>query len=327
MSSEWSAVPRGVLGDDLDGLLAEREDLQAKTAAAYHQGIESEKAIGPARAADRELFATALRANKPDPGDNAEQAALKAHESAKRSHEACRAALNANQSDVLAVIEMQGSDILKSLQTQLDEIRTNAQRQLDELSQSLTEFRGKQALVQLVTKPLAPNGETLIRFNPDRPLQVPFNQRRDEAPTASKLLQAIEAVLEVGAPSPAAHMLAAHEAGLQCNRLERYDIGALRWAKLIVPNIKQIGLVRYRIIRGSYALDLLVSVEHDAANDLASILRGNRDAITEAFARNRRHVVGDQQAIDVLESLVLPEQRLVFDKRLPEPQPAQPVAA
>lgn len=320
MSSEWSAVPRHVLSDDLDSLLDERDDLTAQSATAYHLQIEAEKAIAPAIATDRAAYATALRIGISDPGATHETQATTAFESAKRTLEATRAALVQNQTDLVSLVDTEGPVILGSLQEQAQTVRVAALSLLEELSKSLDELRGYQALMGLIARPLLPNGESLRRFSNDQPLRVAFANHRDEPATAAKMLEAIGRVLVDGA-SPGEYMLAAYSAGLKCDRVERIATGALKWARNTVPNINSLNLVRYRIVRGGYATDLLVSVEHDEANDLATILKANRQNIEEGFAHNKRYVAGDAGAVASLESLAPKPERLIIEPRLPEPEP------
>ena len=54
MSRETAAIPRGVLGESVDQLLIEREDLAERHKDLYAAWETAEAAVGPARRADQD---------------------------------------------------------------------------------------------------------------------------------------------------------------------------------------------------------------------------------------------------------------------------------
>lgn len=172
MTDQTAGLPRGILGDNIDRLLKERENLGAVLRTISSEQEEAGAAPRPAGRADRQPYAAERR--KPDgnnPGRRHEAAAEAALEVAQRQLAAVREALDANERDLLQLLAEQLEELSAGLEERTQSVRSEALELLDQASRAILQFSELSAVQRWIENPLQPNGQSLRPFALD-PLHV-----------------------------------------------------------------------------------------------------------------------------------------------------------
>jgi hypothetical protein len=300
MPKETAAIPRGLLGESIDRLLREREDLEARHKHLYQEWQAAEAAVGPARQADREAYAQALRADDAkDPGQLATGLAQQTLDDARRALKAMEAAFAANQDDLTAVLANRQAEIRRILDDRAEEVRRKAIIHLEAASKGLVAFAGLESLKAWTEDPITKSGDSLRPFV-SQPTRVDARGRNGEPMTANAVFVLLGQRLEQGSQD-ARNLRAAREAGVPADRIERIEGRALvHRGKIQVQDVSKIGLTRYRVDRGGEAVDLVVAISSLEQTTLADLFKDNRVQIDAAFDNSQPVVFGD----DVAEAMV-----------------------
>lgn len=294
---ETSNIPAGVLSDSIDRLLDERQSLEAAEATAYHNMLESQDGIPAGKKADREALAQAIRTKSAEPSESQAILAEEICEACRLRLAATRQALDHNRADLVSAF----SDQLPALLAGLDEkIATQSDLAINGLAtveQACETFQNLTALRLYICQPTG-NSENLRRYAA-RTLYVPIGQGRNHDPiTASVLIDSLVARVRVGAPGVDMR-IAIIESGMACDRVEIVRDQPLAWSRVPIDMAKY-GLMVYRVVNGPYGVDVIVSDETNDATPITQLLRENVAAVAEAFQLQRRFVVTDPIAQEIL---------------------------
>jgi hypothetical protein len=305
---EWAAVPTGVLGKRVDALLKERDDLDLARHEAVSDMLAAERVTSAARKADREAYRDAIRSgSSKDPGKTNEVKAENAEQAAKRRVAAVREALAANSRDIVAALQEDAGEILGNLAVAQQEDRMAAMACLEELSRLLQRWQSKQQLSNLVSQPMASNGDDLRTYTV-APLRVDKTQigGGGERLTVQSLLDLVARQLEISAPSATARAAAFEAWGseVEFSSVERLVGGTIQIRGVSIT-LAEHDLIRYRFRRGALRCDLLVSAVTDLTSSLSETFRSARYDIDAAFEQHNPVVAGkDTSTTEVLRQLI-----------------------
>jgi hypothetical protein len=303
MSKETASIPRGVLGESVDQLLLEREDLEQRAQELYADWTQADAAIGPARRADTDAYAAALR--KPDgrdPGKLVSAVAEQVLADARRACDAADAALAANEKDLRFVLEDRQAELRRLLDDELETVRSEALDHLERASQRLMRFGELSDLQVWCEKPTNASSDKLRPFV-TQPLRVGLRGKNGELATAQSVFLLLGRRLEDGSTDAKAER-AAREAGCSATRIERIEGKALSTGgRIKVTDIGRLGLCRYRVSRGTVAVDLVVRIDTADNTPLVELFKSASTQIDDAFDSKTPHVWADAEVERLITSV------------------------